>query len=120
MVDWNDGKPNPRFRVLQLLHDNFGPGDKIVDIASPAPGTPSNPYIYSLAFIKKDGKRRVLLVNKRDRGFQISVPGASGGELEYVDQNTGFVPPKVIRLDSDTITVNGFGVAALTLPRGTN
>src|SRR5205807_1577984 len=32
MVDWNNGKPNARFWVLKLLHDNIGPGDKLVEI----------------------------------------------------------------------------------------
>ena len=31
MVDWTNGKPNPRYWVLKLLKDNFGPGDKLVD-----------------------------------------------------------------------------------------
>jgi hypothetical protein len=115
MVDWNDGKANPRFRVLQLLHDNFGPGDKVVEVASPAPPVPSNPYIYSMAVVTKSGKRRVLLANKRDRTFELSIPGASGGQVEYVDQTTGFNAPKTVRLDSDNVTLNGFGVAAVTL-----
>ena len=44
MLDWNDGKPNARFWVLKLLHDNFGPGDKIVETAD------DNPYVYAVAF----------------------------------------------------------------------
>ena len=31
MVDWNTGIPNARFRVLQLIHDHFAPGDKLVE-----------------------------------------------------------------------------------------
>ncbi len=34
MVDWNTGAPNARFRVLELLKNNFGPGDKLVQVAS--------------------------------------------------------------------------------------
>jgi hypothetical protein len=30
MVNWETGKPNARFRVLELLKNNFKPGDKIV------------------------------------------------------------------------------------------
>ncbi len=117
MVDWNNGKPNPRFWVLKLLHDNFGPGDKVVEIAPPGHSEPpANPYVYSLAMVTKDGKRRVLLANKRDRTFQLSIPGSAGGQMELVDQITGFDPPKSVRLDSDQITLNGFGVAVVTLP----
>jgi hypothetical protein len=117
MVDWDNGKPNPRFQTLKLLHKNFGPGDKVVALAPAAPGAPpANSAIYSLPVVTKDGKKRVLLVNKRDRAFDVSIPGASGGEIEFVDQVTGFDPPKTARLDSDKVTVNGFAVIVVTLP----
>jgi hypothetical protein len=112
MVDWNDGKPNARFWVLKLLHDHFGPGDKQVEIET----MPNNPYIYTLAFATHDGKRRVLLVNKRDRTFDVSVVGASGGQVDYVDQTTGFQPPASAKLTSDTVKLAGFSVAVVTLP----
>ena len=112
MVDWNDGKPNARFWVLKLLHGNFGPGDKQVEIET----APNNPYVYSLAFVTQDGKHRVLLVNKRDRKFDVAVTGASGGQLEYVDQTTGFQPPAVTKLGSDTTSLGGYSVAVVTLP----
>ena len=43
MVDWNNGKPNARYWVLKLLHDNFGPGDKLVEIETmPRTTTPTS------------------------------------------------------------------------------
>ena len=116
MVDWNTGKPNARSWVLKLLRDNFGPGDKLVEIAPFSPFEASHPYVYSMAVVTRDGKRRILLVNKRDRGFEISVPGASGGQEEYVDQTTALQPPASTKLTSDTITLNGFAVVSVTLP----
>ena len=116
MVDWNNGKPNARFWVLKLLHDNFGPGDKQVEIAEPAPNTPSNPYLYALAFVTRAGKRRVLLVNKRDRTFDVSVGGATGGQMDYVDQTSAFNPPTHAQLSSDTVKLGGFSVAVITFP----
>ena len=110
MVDWNDGKPNARFWVLKLLHDNLGPGDKIVEI------TDDNPYVYALAFLTRDGKRRVLLVNKRDRTFDISVTGAAAGQISFVDQNTNFQPAATAKLNSDKLTLGGYSVAVVTLP----
>ncbi|HKV79503.1 MAG TPA: hypothetical protein VJP02_15245 [Candidatus Sulfotelmatobacter sp.] len=112
MVDWNDGKPNARFWVLKLLHDNFGPSDKQVEIEI----TPNNPYVYCLAFVTHDGKHRVLAVNKRDRKFDVAVTGASGGQLEYVDQTTGFLPPAITKLSGDTTSLGGYSVAVVTLP----
>lgn len=113
MVDWNDGKPNARFWVLKLLHDNLGPGDKVVEIASAAS---NHPYVYSLAFSTRDGKRRVLLVNKRDRAFEVSISGATGGKEDYVDQTTAFQPPASKKLESDTVKLSGLAVKVVTLP----
>ena len=55
--------------------------------------------------VKPDGKRRILLVNKRDRPFDITVPGATGGQEDYVDQTTGFDPPASAKLTSEKITL---------------
>lgn len=115
MVDWNTGKPNARYWVLKLLHDNFGPRDKLVELS---PGSPfaGNRYLYGMAVLTPEGKRRVLLVNKRDRSFEVEIPGAAGGTEEFVDQTTAFQPPASVKLSGDKITLTGFSVAAVTLP----
>ena len=114
MVDWKDGKPNPRFWVLKLLKDNFGPGDKVVEIEGDI--FSQNPYVYALAIVTKDGRKRVLLVNKRDRAMKVNVPGASGGEQVYSDQTTGFQAPATTKLTSDEVPLNGLSVSSVTLP----
>jgi hypothetical protein len=114
MVDWNDGEPNPRFQVLKLLHDNFAPGDKLVELHGDV--FSRNPYIYALPAIAKDGKQRILLVNKRDRPIQVTIARASGGQLEFVDQTTGFQPARKVMLKDNSVPLNGFSVAVVTLP----
>lgn len=111
MVDWNTGNPNARYWVLKLLHDNFGPGDKLVETNL------SSPFVYSLGVVRHDGKHRLLLVNKRDRTFEVSIAGANGGQQEYVDQTTALQPPASTRLSSDAITLGGFAVMVVTLPQ---
>ncbi len=110
MVSWTDGKPNARFWVLKLLHDNIGPGDKIAEI------TDDNPYVYAVAFSTRANKRRVLLINKRDRKFEVSVAGAAAGQISFVDQTTNFQPPATAKLSSDNVTLGGYSVAMVTLP----
>jgi len=117
MVDWTDGKPNARFWVLKLLHDDFGPGDKQVEIeAASNPLVPGNPYLYSLAFATRDGRHRILLVNKRDRKCDVSISGIVGGRMDYVDQTTSFQPPATAALNSETFSLGGYSVAVVTLP----
>jgi hypothetical protein len=112
MVDWNSGNPNPRFRVLQLLHENFGPGDRVVALGGDF--FSRNPFVYALPAITKEGKKRILLVNKSQNAIDVQLSGASGAQMEYVDQTTGFDLPKKISLDGDKFTLNGFSVAAVT------
>ena len=117
MLDWNTGLPNARYRVLQLLKNNFGPGDKLVDMQRKGfPPSPLSNFVYSLGILTPDGKRRLLLVNTRDRTFSVSVPGAKGGQVDTVDQATASAPATSLRADSDTLTLGGFAVAVVTLP----
>jgi len=113
MVDWKDGTPNARYWVLKLLHDDCGPGDKLVENDTAGPMAP---HVYTLAFITPNGKRRLLLVNKRDRTFEIALMGAAGGQVDVVDQTTGFKPPATMRLSGDTLTLQGFSVSVVTFP----
>jgi hypothetical protein len=106
MVNWNTGAPNARFRVLELLKNNFQAGDKLVEVSS---GTP---YIYALGFVNPDGTRKLLLVNKRDREFNLKLPEAAS-EVQYVDQTTMENPPAVQRLNSNTVKLRGLAVAAV-------
>lgn len=114
MVDWNNGRPNARFWVLKLLHDNFGAGDTVVELGGDS--SSQGPYIYALPVIAKGGRKRVLLVNKSEHSREVQLPGARGGQLEFVDETTGADPPKTIPVSSNTLTLNGFSVVALTLP----
>jgi hypothetical protein len=106
MVNWNTGAPNARFRVLELLKNNFQAGDKLVEVSS---GTP---YVYALGFVNPDGTRKLLLVNKRDREFNLKLPEAAS-EVQYVDQTTMENPPAVQRLNSNTVKLRGLAVAAV-------
>jgi len=110
LVDWNTGQPNARFWVLKLLHSNFGPGDKLVDARI------DTPSLYGLGFVTGDGKHKLLLVNKRVWNIVASIPGASGGRLEVVDQQTAFQPPATSQLGSEEVILGGLGVAVVTLP----
>jgi hypothetical protein len=66
--------------------------------------------------VTKVGKRKMLLVNKRDRNLDVSIAGAAGGHLDYVDVTTGFQPPASAKLASDKLMIHGFSVGVLTFP----
>ena len=108
MVDWNTGAPNARFRVLELLKNNFGPGDKLVQVAN------GSPYVYALGFITGSGEHKLLLVNKRNRDFELTLP-QTAKKIQYVDQTTKAGPPATQMANTGKITLRGLGVAVVTL-----
>jgi hypothetical protein len=95
--------------VLKVLRDNFGPGDKLVDTDSTVP------YVYVQAFVTPEGKHKILLLNKRNRAFDVTLPGAEGAQVQLVDQTTSFQPPASSTLAGNQITLGGFAVVAVTL-----
>jgi len=116
LADWETGKPNARYRVTKLLRDNFGPGDRLVrppsyNVLQPDPA----PQIYAQAFISPRGEQRILLVNKRDAAFELTVPGAAGGDIQQVDQTTDG-PVTRQRVTADQLNLPGLAVAVVTLP----
>jgi hypothetical protein len=108
MVDWNTGAANPRFRVLELLKQNLLPGDKLVETGT------DTPVIYALGLIGKDGKHKLLLVNKRDRDIDVKLPQAAMS-VEFVDETTQSEPPHRRELSGDEYKLGAFGVAVVTL-----
>jgi hypothetical protein len=117
LANWETGIPNARYWVLRLLRDHFGPGDQLVagptyTVLQPDPA----PELYSQAFIKPSGERKLLLVNKRQKDLTVSITGATGGEIQMVDQSTAALPTRR-PLSTDSIVLGGFAVAVVTLPR---
>lgn len=113
MVDWDTGRPNARYWVLKLLRDNFEPPVNMIETSL------NLPYVHAQAFITQSGERKLLLINKRDRNFEIELPGAGGSRVEAVDQTIGAQPSVVTKLNGDRIIIKGLAVAVVTLPRQT-
>jgi len=109
LVNWETGEPNARLRVVKLLRDHFGPGDHLVNTAG------GGSFVYAQAFTTRDGARRLLLVNKRDREFDVVIPEANGKTVEYVDQTTGSQPPARAKISGDTFKLTGYMVAVVEL-----
>jgi hypothetical protein len=108
--DWQTGQPNARFWALKLIHDNFRPGDKIVNAES------SSGVVMTQGYVTSSGERKLLIVNKRDQEFTLTLPEAQGGKLEVVDQTTGSNPPASSKIEGPSIKLGGLGVAVVTLP----
>ena len=111
LLDWETAQPNARYWALKLILDHFRPGDKIVEASS------DSGYVMTQAYVSPSGERKLLLVNKRQRDFEISLPGADGATLEVVDLATGSNPPASSHLAGSTFKLGGFAVAAVTFAK---
>lgn len=115
MMDWKTGQPNARYWALKLLIDNSGPGDKHVETRVRIPMSPWGAFIDAQAYITPKGQRKILLINKRDRPFEVTIEGLKGATEERVDQGTHFRPAVSGILDGDKVLLRGFAVSVITL-----
>jgi hypothetical protein len=105
MINWKTGKPNARYWVLKLIHDNLGPGDALVNTDIVGDG------LVAQAFVTARGKR-VLLINRSNRPITLALPAAfQGAKLTVVDPSTGDYEPA-------TSVIRGQGVELKPLAVG--
>ncbi len=107
MIDWENGKPNARYWVLKLIHDNIGTGDALVQTGI------NSEDIMAQGFKTKQGNR-MLIVNKRNREIKITLPdGLKGAKMSVVDISTGEGPAVQTTIDGTEITLKPFAVAVI-------
>jgi hypothetical protein len=107
MMNYETGDPNPRFWVLQLLKDHFGPGDQLTET------TITNPGLSVQAFQTKRGKA-LLVINKRNRAEQISLPPeADGSAVSLVAPSTKDHAPAKQKLQGRVLSLEPFEVAVV-------
>ncbi len=108
MINYETAQPNPRYWVLKLLKDNFGPGDKLVETASQSPD-------YAVqAFATGKGKK-LLVLNKRNREEIVTLPAdVDGAAVAMVAPSTGDGPAAPANISGHTLTLQPFEVAVVT------
>ncbi len=95
LVDWRSGKPNARFRVLQLLKDNFGPGDQLIFTGTSWSTLFPDVNIAAQAFRTTKGKK-LLLLNKRSFPIDVDISRVGSiGKIAVVDANSAGDPSRV-------------------------
>jgi hypothetical protein len=77
--------------------------------------TSSLPFVDAQAYITPNGQRKILLINKRDRPFEVTIEGIKDATEQHVDQNTNSHPAASRTVDGDKLVLHGFEVCILTL-----
>jgi len=107
MLNWKSGEPNARLAALQLLKDNFGPGDQVVTTKA------DGQEVAAQAF-EHQGKKKLLLVNKRDRSISVELPGEfSTATLSTISGAADGAKPVQSDWHGTTLTLAPFAVVVL-------
>jgi hypothetical protein len=120
MMDRATGQPNARFRVLQLINSQFGPGDKLISTKIGISSILGAPFgdaadLAALAFDTPKGKR-LLIVNKRAVAVNISSKAiGEARHMEVIDVKTGGNPPRVEKIADEHLRLEPFAIAVLTM-----
>jgi hypothetical protein len=119
MIDWTNGKPNARYWILKLLKAQLENGDQLCATSVESPADEIllvAPEFAAQGYKSPQGKRKVLLINKRNRDIQIALgPEAKAGQLDVVDETSAEGPARTTSLDSETIALGPFAVAIVSL-----
>ncbi len=109
MMNYNTTEPNPRFWVLKLLKDNFGPGDHLVET------TERNRDFAVQAFSTSKGKK-LLVINKRSTSLELELPtNALATSKSYVAPSTKEGEPAINALHSTKVQLEPFEVAVVQI-----
>jgi hypothetical protein len=109
MMNYNTAKPNPRFWVLKLLKDNFGPGDHLVET------TERNRDLAVQAFSTSKGKK-LLVINKRSTSLDLELTtNTVAVSKSYVAPSTKDGEPATKALHGAKVQLEPFEVAVVKI-----
>jgi hypothetical protein len=107
MMNWLTNKPNARFWVLKLLKDSFHPGDSLVETSI------GSGDLDAQAFVTPGG-HKLLLVNKRNRSMDVTLPDAGKASALTVDGQTGDDPARPVKPADGKIKMEPFAVTVVS------
>jgi hypothetical protein len=107
MMNWQTLQPNARFWVLKLLKDSFHPGDSLVETSI------GSGDLDAQAFVTPGG-HKLLLVNKRNRIMDVTLPDAEKASALTVDGATGDGPARTVKPADGKIRLEPFAVTVVS------
>lgn len=110
MMNWETGEPNPRYWVLKLIRDNFGPGDRLMSTGWKTLQGFQGVYPVAQAYSTAGGKK-LLFINRQNKSISIRLPEGWDHTLSYsVDLGTGDQAPAAVDSKSGYITLQPYAV----------
>jgi hypothetical protein len=118
LLNWTTGEGTAKYWTSKLLIDTADIDNDQAVITQTTDVGDQN--IFSQAFVGKNGRRWVLIINKRYASVDVSLPGCTGGQLQIINEASGFGPATETTLTTTQITLSAFAIAVVHMPPAKN
>jgi hypothetical protein len=114
LLNWTTGEGTAKYWTSKLLIEttDIGNDQAVVTETTDIGGV----NIFSQAFVGKNGRRWVLIINKRYANVDVFLPGCTGGRMQIINEASGFGPATEVTLTLSQITLSPFAVAIVHMP----
>ena len=114
MLNWTTGEGTAKYWTSKLLIETADiDNDQAVVTQTTDVG---GQHVFVQAFVGKNDRRWVLIVNKRYTAVNVILPGCIGGRMQVVNEASGFGPATEMTLTLSEITLSPFAVAVIHMP----
>jgi hypothetical protein len=114
LLNWTTGEGTAKYWISKLLIETVEiDSDQAVITQTTDVGEQN---VFSQAFVGKNGRRWVLIINKRNANVDVFLPGCTGGVMKIVNEASGFGPATEVTLTLSRITLSRFSVAVVHMP----
>ncbi|CAF0918052.1 unnamed protein product [Adineta ricciae] len=114
LLNWTTGEGSAKYWTSKLLIDTVDIDNDQAVITRTTDTSGQN--IFCQAFVGINGRRWVLIINKRYANVDVFLPGATGGRMQIVNEASGFGPATEVTLTLSTVTLSPFSVAIVHMP----
>ncbi|CAF4122391.1 unnamed protein product, partial [Rotaria sordida] len=117
LLNWTTGEGTAKYWTTKLLIEtvDIDNDEGVVTQTSDVSGE----NIFSQAFVGKNGRRWVLIINKRYANVDVFLPGCTGGRMQIVNEASGFGSATEVTLTSSRITLSPYAIAVIHMPSET-
>ncbi len=118
LLNWTTGEGTAKYWTSKLLIETADIDNDQAVVTNTTDVGDKN--IFSQAFVGKNGRRWVLIINKRYASIDVSLKGCTGGKMQIINEASGFGPATEVALTSDRITLTAFAIAVVHMPTAEN
>ncbi|CAF5192128.1 unnamed protein product, partial [Rotaria sp. Silwood1] len=96
LLNWTTGEGTAKYWTSKLLIETADIDNDQAVVTQTTDVSGEN--IFSQGFIGKNGRRWVLIINKRYTNVDVFLPGSTGGRMQIINEASGFGPATEVTL----------------------